>query len=151
MSRRLLSIPLLCLVLLHAVLGAGRGESVICFGGHDHHHHDSHHDSHHGSVHDAADHAVHPCGLPGAIPVAYLTDCCTCADVLIDLQDLHPPDRDDTGIAWIPGGPGPDAVFVASIGIGPPDRGRPPRPPVVDPDPARRHHLAVLGVTRLLT
>ena len=145
MARRLLGIPLLCLVLVHAVLGAGRGEHAICFGGH-HHHHD--HDGHH-----EAD-ASHPCGLPGAIPVAYLTDCCTCPAVLIDLHELQTPDRGDELVPRDPAESGPSAGMLAALRQRPPDRlrpPRPPRPPDADPDPARRHHLAVLGITRLLT
>ena len=153
MSPRLLCIPLLCLVLVHAVLGAGRGESVICFGGHHHHHH---HDSHPGDglPGPAAFHhgtAGHPCSLPGAIPVAYLSDCCTCPVVLLDLHELHPPDREPAVAPASPAGPCTAATVITAIGPRPPDQGRPPRPPVLDPDPARRHHLAVLGVTRLLT
>ncbi len=140
MSRRLLSLPLLCLVLMHAVLGGGRGEHVICFGGHH-----GHHEHHHGAD------APHPCGVPGAIPVAYVSDCCTCPTVLIDLHELQGSDRGDELVPAPAADPNPTAGLLAAVRQRPPDRLRPPRPPDAEPDPARRHHLAVLGITRLLT
>lgn len=147
MSRRLLSLPLLCLVLMHAVLGGGRGEHVICFGGHHEHHHGEH--GEHPDHHDAA--ASLPCSLPGAIPVAYLSDCCTCPTVPIDLHELQASDRGDELVPAPPADPHPAAGLLAAVRQRPPDRLRPPRPPDAEPDPARRHHLAVLGITRLLT
>jgi hypothetical protein len=71
--------------------------------------------------------------------------------VLIDLHELQTPDRGDELVPRDPAESGPSAGMLAALRQRPPDLLRPPRPPDADPDPARRHHLAVLEITRLLT
>jgi hypothetical protein len=161
MPRRILSIPLLCLLAIHAVFGGVRGATAMCFGGHSHHEHVvacDHRD--HGddvqacdeptaaSAHAASDDCPHEQTILGPVPVDLLADCCTCTDVEIDLRDLPATSRDAEDDSDPPILIGPPVAVLATCDVHAPRglvRGPPPRE---TDDPARLHGLRVVRSTR---
>ncbi len=149
MARRLLAIPLLWLVAVHALLGGTGGLTSVCFGGHHHHEHE-HHAHHTADPTAAIGHCPRGAGGPGLVLADLVTEECTCPHLPVDVPDLRVADRDEEDRSH----DGTTAVADAGLLAVPFDvtvpAGRGPPAAADDDAVVRRHRLLVVRTTRLL-